>query len=103
MESQGYQVVTEESYGNGDIILKAGHQGNWVYVIESGAVELSKMMGDKKIVLEILRQGDAFGGLDFITNTTRAATCRVLRQRYTGKKTRRSATGDRHGRIVCHE
>jgi len=78
MKSHGYQVVTEESYGNGEIILEEGRRGNWVYVVESGAVELSKMVGEKKVVIEILRQGDVFGELDFITNTPRVATCRAM-------------------------
>lgn len=94
MKSQGYQVVTAESYGNGDVILKEGERGNWVYVVESGAVELSRTMGDKKIVLEILRQGDVFGELDFITNSMRATTCRAMGKTVLGLVDRTSLSSE---------
>ncbi len=77
MTEHQYLTVSEESYKDGEIILEEGRHGDWVYVIESGEVELSKMVGDKKVVIEILKSGDVFGELSFITKSTRTATCRA--------------------------
>jgi len=37
-----FQTAIEEKYTDGQIIFKEGSSGDWIYVIESGAVEISK-------------------------------------------------------------
>jgi CRP-like cAMP-binding protein len=72
------QIASYEKYQDGQIIFKEGDSGDWVYVIESGSVELSKMMGDTIIVIEVLRrEGDIFGEMAFIANISRTATARA--------------------------
>ncbi|MDH3345188.1 MAG: cyclic nucleotide-binding domain-containing protein [Desulfobacteraceae bacterium] len=69
-----FQTATEEKYKDGDIIFEEGSSGDWIYVIESGAVEISKIMrGEKEVLLE-LGPGEIIGELGFITKMPRTAT-----------------------------
>ena len=72
-------IASYEKYQDGQIIFKEGDSGDWIYTVESGSVELSKMMGDKKVIIEVLRrEGDIFGEMAFIANISRTATARAL-------------------------
>jgi CRP-like cAMP-binding protein len=73
------QIASYEKYKDGDVIFKEGDAGDWIYTVESGAVELSKTIGDKKIVIEVLRrEGDVFGEMAFISKIARTATARAI-------------------------
>jgi CRP-like cAMP-binding protein len=72
-------IASYENYQEGQIIFREGDSGDWIYTVESGSVELSKMMGDKKVIIEVLRQeGDIFGEMAFIANISRTATARAV-------------------------
>ena len=74
-----FQIASYEKYQDGQIIFKEGDSGDWVYVVESGSVELSKMIGDTKIVIEVLRlEWDVFGEMAFIANISRTATASAI-------------------------
>ena len=73
-----FLTANEETYQDGQIIFEEGSYGDWIYVIESGSVELSKTIGTRKIVLEILQKGDIFGELGFITKQPRTATAQAI-------------------------
>ncbi|MCF8068923.1 MAG: cyclic nucleotide-binding domain-containing protein [Desulfobacterales bacterium] len=73
-----YNVATEEIFNDGQLIFGEGDSGDWIYVIESGSVELSKVVGEKKIIIEILKTGDIFGELSFITKSPRTASATAL-------------------------
>ena len=47
-------------------------------MIESGEVEISKKILGETVVIEILKPGDAFGELGFITKAPRTATARAV-------------------------
>ena len=75
-----YQIATEETFQDGQIIFDEGSSGDWVYVIDSGAVELSKKIKGKKVIIEVLEPGDIFGELAFIAHVPRTATARAVGQ-----------------------
>jgi CRP/FNR family transcriptional regulator, cyclic AMP receptor protein len=73
-----FQTAIEEKYKDGDIIFEEGSSGDWIYVVESGAVEISKIMhGEKEVLLE-LGPGEIVGELGFITKMPRTATARAV-------------------------
>lgn len=79
MEKSGvYNVAIEETYRDGQIIFKEGSAGDWVYIIMSGSVEISKNVGGEKYIIEILEQGEVFGELGFIGGIKRTATARAI-------------------------
>ena len=73
-----FQTAIEENYTDGQIIFEEGSSGDWIYVIESGAVEISKIMDGEKVVLVVLEPGEVIGELGFITKTPRTATATAV-------------------------
>jgi CRP-like cAMP-binding protein len=56
-----FQVVKYETFSDGKIISKEGTFGDWLYVVDEGAVEISRMVDEKKIVIAILKAGEILG------------------------------------------
>ena len=73
-----YIISTEETYHYGQVIYEEGSSGDWVYVILSGLVEVSKHIQGKKYIIEILQSGDVFGVLEYIGRTKRTTTVRSI-------------------------
>jgi uncharacterized protein (TIGR02266 family) len=71
-------VVSEETYQDGEIIIEEGTSGDWVYIVQEGRVEISKMIGGKKFVMTTLGPGEVFGELSFLGGVERTATVRAI-------------------------
>ena len=55
-ESKPYFNIThEESYHDGQTIFEEGNSGDWVYVVLSGAVEVSKRVDGSRFVLSVIQ------------------------------------------------
>ena len=79
MDSSQFQnMATEETYQDGQIIFKEGSSGDWIYIITAGSVEISKIVGGEKKIIEVLGAGEVFGELGFIGNIKRTATARAI-------------------------
>ncbi|MEE9556874.1 MAG: TIGR02266 family protein [Candidatus Adiutricales bacterium] len=75
-----YNIATEEDYLDGDTIFEEGSAGDWIYAILSGEVEVYKIVGGKKVVIDILGPGDILGEVSFIDKNTRSASARAKGQ-----------------------
>jgi CRP/FNR family cyclic AMP-dependent transcriptional regulator len=73
-----FNIVSEETYGNDQIIFKEGSSGDWVYVVLSGSVEVSKTIAGKKYVMGLLQKDEVFGELAFFGRVKRTATARAV-------------------------
>jgi len=73
-----FEIATEETYQDGQIIFEEGSSGDWIYVIQTGKVEISKKVGGQKVVIEVLPTGEIFGELGFISKAIRSATARAV-------------------------
>ncbi len=73
-----FYIASEEDYQDGEIIIKEGTSGDWVYVVQSGRVEISKTIGGKKCIVSMLEPGEVFGELGFLGGGTRTATARAI-------------------------
>jgi CRP-like cAMP-binding protein len=79
MESKNYySVVLEQEYHDGEIILEEGKSGDWVCIVLSGTVEVSKNVSGRKVVLGTLKVGEIFGELALIGAVKRTATVRAI-------------------------
>ena len=79
MESHPYfNIALEETHEDGEVIFKEGNSGDWVYVVLSGAVEVSKAVNGTRFVLSILKPGEVFGELALIGAVKRTATTRAI-------------------------
>lgn len=75
-----YNIAAEEDYLDGDTIFEEGSAGDWIYAILSGEVEVYKIVGGKKVVIDILGPGDILGEVSFIDKKTRSASARAKGQ-----------------------
>lgn len=73
-----FTLVSEESYEDGKLIFEEGSSGDWVYVVLSGSVEVSRRIAGKKLVVELLKEGEVFGELSFIGGSKRSATVKAI-------------------------
>jgi len=73
-----FDIASKETYEDGQIILEEGSTGNWIYVVLSGHVEISKIIGGKKVVLQMLEQQEVFGEMVFLGDTRRTASARAV-------------------------
>ena len=73
-----YNIAEEETYSDGQTILKEGSSGDWVYVVLSGSVEISKTVQGRKFTIEILQPGEVFGELGFVGGIKRTATAQAI-------------------------
>jgi CRP/FNR family cyclic AMP-dependent transcriptional regulator len=73
-----YNIALEEHYRDGEILFEEGNSGDWVYVVLSGEVEVSKTVDGKTFILGTLKPGEVFGELALIGAVRRTATTRAL-------------------------
>jgi len=73
-----FRVASEESYEDGRLIIEEGGSGDWIYVVLSGRVELSKMVEGEKYVVEFVKPGEIFGELGFFGGIERSATAQAV-------------------------
>ena len=71
-------IATFETYQDGQIIFEEGSHGDWIYAVESGAVELSKAVTGGRAVIAVLESGDIFGEVAFLARIPRTATARAV-------------------------
>jgi uncharacterized protein (TIGR02266 family) len=80
-ESKPYFNIThEESYHDGQTIFEEGNSGDWVYVVLSGAVEVSKRVDGSRFVLSVIQPGEVLGELALVGAVKRTATTRAMGQ-----------------------
>lgn len=64
-------IASEESYPDGTVIVEEGSVGNWVYVILEGAAKVKKKTSKGYMTLDILKEGDIFGEIEFLEGVPR--------------------------------
>lgn len=75
-----FTFASEETHEDGYVVIKEGTSGDWLYVILSGAVEISKSIGGKKYVIDMLKPGEIFGEVGFLGGKRRTATATTVGQ-----------------------
>jgi uncharacterized protein (TIGR02266 family) len=71
-------TVAEEVYQDGKTIIEEGTEGDKVYVVRSGTVEISKTIKGKKCIIATIESGELFGELTFFKRAKRTATARAV-------------------------
>ncbi|HSP35582.1 MAG TPA: cyclic nucleotide-binding domain-containing protein, partial [Thermoanaerobaculia bacterium] len=72
--------LEEISYEPGDVIFRHGDQGDSLFIIEEGAVEISYGEGKSKVTLVDLFPGQYFGELAVFDGAPRSATATASRK-----------------------
>ena len=79
-----FQVAVYENYQDGAFIFEDGSNGDWVYIVEEGEVEISKQIGERKIVIAVMKPGELFGELSYIGKIARTANAMAIGQTVVG-------------------
>jgi F420-non-reducing hydrogenase small subunit len=61
-------------YDKNDVIFREGDMGDFMYIIQSGVVEISHIKDGNRNVLAILEKGNIFGEMALIDSSPRSAT-----------------------------
>ncbi len=73
-----FRLGPDETYQDGEIIIKEGNSGDWIYFILSGSVAISKKIGSKIYDLGLLGHDDVFGEFSYFGDVERTATARAV-------------------------
>ena len=66
------------TYRRGDIVFRQGEAGTTMYIIQTGAVEVSQQQNGAETVIAILEKGDFFGEMALFEDRLRSATITAL-------------------------
>jgi CRP/FNR family transcriptional regulator, cyclic AMP receptor protein len=66
--------MERKMFRKGDVIIEKGSPDTCAYIIESGNVEVSDLVNDKKIVFGVLVKGQIFGEMGLVEDQPRSAT-----------------------------
>ena len=67
-----------KTFKEGDVIIEKGSDGTCAYIIESGKVEVSDLVNNKKSVLAILGEKQIFGEMGLVDDKPRSATVTAI-------------------------
>ncbi len=67
-------------YPAGEVLFREGEEGDAMYVIQSGEIEIRRRIKDQDRVLAVLPAGEFFGEMAIVNNRPRSATAVVRRQ-----------------------
>jgi CRP-like cAMP-binding protein len=62
------------TYPKDTMIFAEGQTGDELYILQKGQVKISKIVGDKEVLLAILKPGDIFGEMALIDSKPRSAS-----------------------------
>lgn len=73
-----FQIAAYEKYSDGQVIFKEGTHGDWLYIVEDGIVEISRVVDGNKILIATFKEGDIFGEVAYIAKVERSATATAV-------------------------
>ena len=65
-------------YPNGNTIIRQGDEGECIYIIQEGKVEVFTIVEGQEIILAKLEEGDFFGEMAVFTQSVRSSSVRAL-------------------------
>ncbi len=66
------------SVKNNEIIFKEGDDGDQMYIIQEGSVKISRIIGNREHIIDILGKGDFFGEMAIVSRIKRTATATAI-------------------------
>ncbi len=73
-------ILHRRGFSAGDLFFEEGEPSKTIYIIEEGAVQITKKVQAKNKVLNTLQSGDLFGEMAFIEQKPRSASARASDQ-----------------------
>lgn len=63
----------------GTVVFREGEQGEEMYVVQQGAVEIRRKLGSAEQALAVLEEGEFFGEMSIVTGRPRSATAVAMK------------------------
>ena len=70
-------AMDEKKVQGGEFVIREGENGDVLYIVESGELSCSKVLGGQETFLKNYSSGDVFGELALLYNAPRAATIKA--------------------------
>jgi len=67
-------------YEKGEAVFRQGDHGDTMFVIQSGAVQISRSDKDKEVTLAVLERGDFFGEMALLDSRPRSASVKTIQR-----------------------
>jgi CRP-like cAMP-binding protein len=77
MSTKHFSQETVWELKDGEIIFQEGEIGQEMYIVQRGAVRISKKIGAEEIELAVLKQGEFFGEMSVLDSEPRSATAKA--------------------------
>lgn len=71
-------LLGERTYRSGAVLFRVGELPARVLIVRRGTVELSRNVGGRRVVLQVLRAGDVFGDVPLLVRMTEPFDARAL-------------------------
>ncbi|MDH5750702.1 MAG: cyclic nucleotide-binding domain-containing protein, partial [Rhodospirillales bacterium] len=71
--------VTRMSLKQGEMVFKQNAEGDGIYIVEHGAINIVKLVDGEQVNLAILRDGEMFGEMAVIDGSKRMASAIALK------------------------
>ena len=67
-----------KAYANGELVVRQGEEGNCMYVVQAGKLEVLREEHDGVVRLAVMGEGEIFGEMSIFERERRSATVRAL-------------------------
>jgi signal transduction histidine kinase len=75
-----YQMAETVSFPAGQLVLREGDQGDSLFVVLTGELEVTKRQGSQDILLALYKPGQFFGEMALLEQAPRSASVRTLQE-----------------------
>jgi CRP/FNR family transcriptional regulator len=65
-------------YASGELVVRQGDEGNCMYVVQAGTLEVLREEHDGDVRIAVMNAGDVFGEMSIFEHEARSATVRAL-------------------------
>jgi len=67
-----------KAYASGELVVRQGDEGNCMYVVQAGTLEVLREEHDGNVRVAVMKAGDIFGEMSIFERELRSATVRAL-------------------------
>lgn len=73
-----FKIIDKKQFSDGELIFHEGERSEEVFQVLSGAVVIVKEAAGRSLLVEVLRNGDIFGEMAFISSSPRTASAKAV-------------------------
>jgi len=71
------KTYSVESFAKDQIIFNEGDESNYAYLVESGSVEIFRIVNNNHVIVNKIKQGELFGEMGIVSSAPRVASAKA--------------------------